>query len=120
LVLFVDRSLGDIDVPQALQAAGAVVAKHSDYFRDNLPDESWLKIAGHQGWIVLTKDHGIRKRHVERQAIIKGNVKAFFLVPRKLTGETQGALFVRALRRIGRLATGNAAPFLALFTPTAQ
>jgi predicted nuclease of predicted toxin-antitoxin system len=112
LVFFVDRSLGEIDVPQALRAAGAVVAVHSDYFADDAPDTHWLRVAGHQGWVVLTKDHGIRKRHVERQAIIQGRVKAFFLVPRKVTGAVQGQLFVRALRKMWRLAAGHPAPFI--------
>jgi hypothetical protein len=118
LVLFVDRSLGEIDVPQALRAAGAIVAVHSEYFADNAPDERWLRIVGHQGWVVLTKDHGIRKRHVERRAMVEGKVKAFFLVPRKVTGAAQGALFVRALKKMGKLAAGNPAPFIAFVYPS--
>jgi hypothetical protein len=107
LVVFVDRSLGKHDVPDVLKSAGAVVAVHSDYFADNAPDVYWLKIVGHQGWAVLTKDHAIRKRLIERKAIVDGNVKAFFLVPRKLTGVKNGEILARAIPRIGKLCTGN-------------
>jgi hypothetical protein len=34
-----------------------------------LPDEVWLRDAGANGWIVLTKDDAIRRRPAEREAL---------------------------------------------------
>jgi hypothetical protein len=114
VIFFVDRSLGEIDVPTVLKAAGATVAVHSDLFPDDAPDRLWLTECGRRGYIVLTKDHRIRTHAIERRAIIQHKVKAFFLVPRKLTGVQNGAILAKALEKMRRVCTGNPPPFIAL------
>jgi len=113
LIFFVDRSLGEIDVPTVLRNAGATVAVHSDLFPDDAPDRLWLTECGRRGYIVLTKDHRIRTHELERRAIIRHNVRAFFLVPRRLTGKQNGAVFAKALEKMRRFCAGNKPPFIA-------
>jgi hypothetical protein len=113
VIFFVDRSLGEIDVPTALKATGATVAAHSDLFPDDAPDRLWLTECGRRGYIVLTKDHRIRTHAIERGAIIRHRVKAFFLVPRRLTGTQNGAILAKAVAKIQRVCTGNPTPFIA-------
>jgi hypothetical protein len=118
LIFFIDRSLGEIDVPTVLRAAGATVAVHSDLFRDNAPDELWLTECGRRGYIVLTKDNRIRTHAIARAAIVRHKVQAFFLVPRKLKGTQNGEIFAKALDRMKRFCTGNNPPFIALVYET--
>jgi hypothetical protein len=43
------------------------------------PDAEWLRIAGEQDWLVITRDRNIRKRPGERAAYISAGVGVFCL-----------------------------------------
>jgi len=62
---FVDRSLGK-SIVEGLRATGLTVRSMADVYGDaraqRLRDEVWLRDAGKNGWIVLTKDDAIRRR----------------------------------------------------------
>ena len=113
LVFFLDRSLGKKRVATALRQAGAILHIHDDYFPPDAKDEDWLAEAGQRGWIVLTKDHRIRYRHVERLALMKAGVAAFILTSGDLQGEEMAQIFVRALSRIKPFLQKHAKPFIA-------
>jgi len=42
-----------------------------------VPDEEWLRIAGEQDWVVVTKDRKIRSRPGERKALVDARVRCF-------------------------------------------
>jgi hypothetical protein len=67
-VFFIDRSLGKIDVPGALRAAGDKCKIHDEHFDQQTEDEIWLKAVAAENWIVLTKDERIRYRPLELKA----------------------------------------------------
>lgn len=116
LVLFVDRSLGKKVVAGALRQAGAQVEIHDDHFAPDALDEVWLREAGQRGWVVLTKDRGIRYRAPALAAIRLAGVRVFVLTAGDLQGLEMGAIFVRALSRIVRVAGSRPAPFIAKVT----
>lgn len=62
---------------------------------------------------MLTKDEKIRYRLTERRAIARASVRAFFLVPKGLTGPQNGEIFAKALDRITKFCIGNQPPFIA-------
>src|SRR5690348_8374043 len=86
-VFFLDRSLGKIRIATALRQTGAIVHIHDDYFPPNAKDEDWLTQVGRNGWIVLTKDHRIRYRNLEREALMNAGVGAFILTAVDLQGD---------------------------------
>lgn len=102
---FVDRSLGK-SIVEALRAAGLVVHSMADIYGEKraqrLPDEVWLRDAGRQSWIVLTKDDAIRRRPAERDAMIDAAAKVFCLTTAKLRGVEQTERFVHNRYRIVR------------------
>ena len=104
LVLFVDRSLGKKIVSGALRQAGAQVEIHDDHFPPDAPDEDWLREAGRQRWVVLTKDRGIRYRAPALAAIRASDVRMFVLTAGDLQGPEMAAIFAKALSRIARVA----------------
>lgn len=112
-VFFLDRSLGKNRVATALRQAGATLHIHDDHFPPDAKDEDWLAEAGQRGWIVLTKDHRIRYRHVERLALMKAGVAAFILTSGDLQGEEMAEIFVKALPRITRFLKNHTKPFIA-------
>jgi hypothetical protein len=113
-VFFIDRSLGRKVIPSALRQANELVKTHDEIFDQNTPDEVWLKEAGKQGWIVLTKDTRIRYHAHEVAALLDSGVRAFVLTARgDLTGAEMAAIFVKALPAIRRMAKETAPPFIA-------
>lgn len=97
----------------ALRETGAILHIHDDHFPPDAKDEDWLTEAGRRGWIVLTKDHRVRYRHVERLALMKAGVAAFILTSGDLQGEEMAQAFVKALPRINRFLQQHKKPFIA-------
>jgi PIN like domain len=104
---FVDRSLGK-SIVEGLRAAGLVVHSMADIYGEDraqrLADEVWLRDAGEQHWIVLTKDDAIRRRPAERDAIVDAAVQVFCLTTATLRGREQTARFLHNRHRILRQA----------------
>lgn len=111
-VFFLDRSLGKIRIAAALRQAGAIVHIHDDYFPPNAKDEDWLSRVGRNGWMVLTKDHRIRYRNIERKALMNAGVAGFILTAGDLQGEEMAQIFVKALPFIARVARDGAVSLL--------
>jgi hypothetical protein len=118
LVLFVDRSLGNKVVANALRLAGVHVEIHDDHFPATAPDEDWLGDVGQRGWVALTKDRGIRYRAPALAAIRLSAVRMFVLTAGDLQGSEMAAIFVQALPHIRRLTRRQTAPFIARITKT--
>ena len=105
---FVDRSLGK-SIVEGLRATGLIVHSMTDVYGEKqaqrLPDETWLRDAGRNNWIVLTKDDAIRRRPAERDALIEAAARVFCLTKRNLRGAEQTARFVSNRHRIIRQAS---------------
>ena len=86
-------------VPEALRQAGMRVEIHDDHFPPDAEDADGLRIVGQRGWAVLTKDERIRRRPLERRALIDAGVCAFALTARRMSGSDIGQAFVRARAR---------------------
>ena len=115
-VFFLDSCLGRHVVAEALRTAGAEVKVHADYFREDALDDEWLDQVGKRGWLVLTKDKRIRYRRAEFAAVVQANVRLFVLTAGNVTAMEMGEIFVKALRRMIRLAGNHDAPFVARVT----
>lgn len=105
--VFVDRSLGRRKVPEALRTADleVTVVVHDDVFPQDTDDEVWLREAGRHGWIVLTKDEGIRWKRGAQRVIVDAGVRCFCLHPtRGMRAEDMAAVLVSALPRISNIA----------------
>jgi|SRR3954447_355164 aryl-alcohol dehydrogenase-like predicted oxidoreductase len=104
---FVDRSLGK-SIVEALRDVGLTVHSMADVYGEKraqrLADEVWLRDAGENSWIVLTKDDAIRRRPAERDALTEAGVRAFCLTSAQLRGAEQIERFVSNRDRILRQA----------------
>ena len=111
---FVDRSLGK-SIVEALRDVGLNVHSMADVYGEKraqrLADEVWLRDAGKNSWIVLTKDDAIRRRPAERDALIAAEVRAFCLTSAQLRGAEQIERFVNNRNRILRQAR-KAGPYI--------
>lgn len=82
--LFLDRSLGRIQVPQRLRAAGLLLTTLSEHYGmpadEQVADVTWLTDSGQHGWVVFMKDERIRRRPAEQAAVIAHRVRCFVIV----------------------------------------
>jgi predicted nuclease of predicted toxin-antitoxin system len=113
IVFFIDRSLGRRVVSQALRACGETVIVHDDRFPQDAHDRVWLREAGAQGWVVLTKDSKIRYRQNEITEILSARVRSFVLVSRNLLGSEMARIFAKALPAMKKVCASQPAPFIA-------
>jgi hypothetical protein len=101
----------------ALIDAGVQAITHDSVFAEqDTPDEVWLARAGKEGWVVLTKDKLIRKRPIEREALLSSGVRAFVFSGGNLSGVEMAESIVRALPRMARIIASTPAPFIARIT----
>jgi hypothetical protein len=100
----IDRSIGRLAVPEALRAVGLTVHTLAEIYGEEAAQETedveWIRLAAQRGWIVLCKDDRIRRRPAERDALIKGNVRAFCLTNANLGFAEQASYFTDNRHRI--------------------
>ncbi|MEK6712177.1 MAG: hypothetical protein AABZ64_16540 [Nitrospinota bacterium] len=111
-VFFIDHSLGRIAVPEALRHHGREVKVLSELFPESCEDAVWLQEVGRRGWIVFTKDKGIKNRSIYIQAIMNAGAAAFVLTAGNLTGAQMAEVFVKALPAIVRFVEAFSPPFI--------
>lgn len=117
LTFFIDECLGRKALPDALRAAGHGVVLHHERFDPGTDDVQWLTALYDQreAWVVLTKDKKIKKRPLEKQALMAAGLRVFALTAGELTIDAQAEAFVRGLRRIVRISK-QAGPYIARVT----
>jgi predicted nuclease of predicted toxin-antitoxin system len=112
-VFFTDANLGRRIVPEALRRAGEEVIAHDDRFQPGTRDATWLREAGRNGWVVLTKDSKIRYRRNEMQALLSSGARSFVLVSSNLPGIEIANIFIIGLSAMKKLCEAQPAPFIA-------
>lgn len=70
-VFFLDEDTSSKLVVAALREAGAVVKVYSDVFEPGVDDQIWLPQVAANGWAILSRDRGIARNSLERQAVIE-------------------------------------------------
>lgn len=85
-------------------------------FAQDTPDEEWLTRAGKEGWIVLTKDKLIRKRPIEREALVAAHARAFVFTGGNMSGIEMAESIVAAIPRMLRVIAATEPPFIARIT----
>ena len=99
--LFLDRSLGRLQVPALLREAGLRLTTLSEYYGvpadAQVADEDWLELAGSRGWLVLMKDKRIRYRRPELDAVRRYRVRCFCMANRNLPAGEMADRFLRCL-----------------------
>lgn len=81
--VFVDRSLGRIEVPRLLRAGGIELVTLAEHYGrpadEAVEDPRWIADASAQGWVLFMKDARIRRRPAEKQAIVESRARCFCL-----------------------------------------
>lgn len=100
----------------ALQDAGFPAVTHDSIPDEATPDIVWLARAGREEWLVLTKDKLIRKRPLERQALMEARVRAFVFSGGNMSGVEMAEVITGCANKLLRIAASTPAPFVARIT----
>lgn len=102
--LFLDRSLGRIQVPNLLRDAGLRLVTLAEHYGipadEGIADEEWLELAGRNDWIVLLKDARIRSRTIERDTVKRFDVRCFCITRQDLTASQMAERYLHHLDAI--------------------
>jgi hypothetical protein len=90
-------------VPEALRAAGLDLRVHDELFPQATQDVVWLREAGAQRWVVITRDDRIRYNQLEKQAVLAAKLRFFSITSSSLTGDEAASLILSAVRTMMRL-----------------
>ncbi len=111
-MIFIDRSI-PVSSAEALQRVRTDIIWLDDYFPPNTPDVDWLRVAGQNQWLVITRDSHIRKRPNELAIIRQAQVGAFvFAQTQTPTRWEYLQLLVCTLDRMEQLFRDTPRPFV--------
>ncbi len=100
---------------EALRAANANVRHAGEAFPFGTPDEAWLKAAGKNGWIVLTRDQKIRQRSLERESLMASGVAAFAFTGGQATARETAQVITPLIQKMTNMSVSEPKPFLYTF-----
>jgi PIN like domain len=107
---FLDRASESKTLRKALQAIGARVEIHREFYQPDADDQLWLPEVAAKGWVIISQD---QFNELEREAIRNAGGRAFLVVHGSATGEEQAAIVTGAMRRMLRMLKAVPAPFIA-------
>jgi hypothetical protein len=112
---FLDRAAESNALHDALDAKGAHVEMHRDYYKDDEDDRVWLPEVASKGWVISSQH---QYNALEREAIRNANGRAFLVVHGDMKGDEEAQMIVASLPKILRILKANPAPFIArLYNP---
>ncbi len=114
--LFLDRSLGRIQVPGVLRAAGLRLVTLAEHYGtpadEEVTDTRWINDATARGWVCLMKDSAIASNPAERQAIEAAGARCFCLTNRNIPAAQMAGRFLAALGELESICAKNPGPFM--------
>jgi hypothetical protein len=114
-IVFVDRSLGRVQVPQLLRDAGVELVTLAEHYGvpadEQVADVTWIAESARRGWIAFMKDFAIKRRPAEIQAILENGARCFCLPNANLAAAAMAHRYIDNLERIAR-ACARPGPFL--------
>ena len=113
--VFVDRSLGRVQVPQLLRDAGVELVTLAEHYgvpaAEQVADVTWIAESARRGWIAFMKDFAIKRRPAEIQAILDNGARCFCLPNANQRAAAMAQRYIDSLERIAR-ACERSGPFL--------
>lgn len=113
--VFVDRSLGAVQLPARLRAAGVRLTTMREHYGEKLgqatDDPDWIALTAERGWIGFHKDAAIRRNERERRSVVTHAARLFCVPRADITAEQLAARYLDNLAAIAR-ATQQSGPYI--------
>lgn len=111
-VFFTDRDLGAYIFPDHLRTVGLRVERHADHFAHDAHDEDWLPEIARRGWVILSHDHRMLRRSVERDAVMISGARLLILIGPKAKAEELAVNFTNTHARVEGFLAQHAPPYI--------
>ena len=99
-----------------MRESGATVRTPYDDGLAGSSDESWLTTIGQRGWLAMMRDQNIRRRSLERRALVSAGVGVFVCTAGEATANETAAAVILLLRKMVNIGTSERRPFIYTFT----
>lgn len=113
--VFVDRSLGAVQVPSHLRAAGFVLTTMREHYGEQpaqrVQDVDWITLTAQRNWIGFHKDDNIRRNVVERQTVIGVGARMPCIANAKITAQDAANRYIANFKAIAAVAR-HPGPFI--------
>jgi PIN like domain len=114
-VFYLDESIYSPRLAEGMRQAGASIVTPFDAGLAGSTDEVWLSAIGEKRWLALMRDQNIRRRVLERRALVAAGVGAFVCTAGEATAVEITATVVALLRKIVNVAISEPRPFIFTF-----
>ncbi len=102
--LFIDRSLGAIQLPAILRENGVSLTTLREHYGvpadQRVEDTAWISLTAERGWIGFHKDAAIRRNEVERLTVLATGARLFCIPRADRSAQENAARFVNNLADI--------------------
>ena len=106
--VFVDRSLGAVQLPGLLRAAGLTVTTMREHCGEQVgqgvDDPDWIALTAEKGWLGFNKDAAIQRNPLERRAVLESGARLFCVPQANITAAELGERYLRNFPAIYRAA----------------
>ena len=107
--VFVDRSLGAVQLPALLRDAGMQLTTMREHYSEQLSqltaDPDWIALVAERGWTGFHKDAAIHRNDLERDAVRRSGARLFCVPRADLTAADMATRYLDNLAAIVRVAT---------------
>jgi hypothetical protein len=104
--IFIDRSLGAVQVPALLRGAGFVLTTMQEHYGEGraqrVTDIEWITMIAENGWIAFHKDAAIRRNEAERRTVQATGARMFVVPRADLTAAELAGRFIENRHAIAR------------------
>ena len=112
---YLDESINSNALADAIKSAGAAVVRPPDVGLTAADDPTWAAKIGPRNWLVLMRDKHIRRRRLEREALVAAGLGAFVCTAGEATAAETAKAVLTALRTMVNIGTSEPRPFIYVF-----
>lgn len=98
-----------------MREAGASIVTPFEAGLTGSTDEKWLAAIGQKQWLALMRDQNIRRRALERRALVAAGVGAFICTAGEATAVEVRVVVLAVLHKMINIAASESRPFIFTF-----
>jgi PIN like domain len=114
-VFYLDESIYSRSLAEGMREAGANIVTSFETGLAGSTDEKWLAAIGEKSWLALMRDQNIRRRSLERRALVAAGVGAFVCTAAEATAGEVRAAVTALLQKMVNVAVSEPRPFIFTF-----
>ncbi len=104
------------ELADALQQRGRLVRMHKQVFPDRTPDRIWIPDVSRRGWIIVTRDRRLQRRHLEWIAFLRAKARVLWFKGERASNIEITEGFLTALPGIDKITAQLRPPYIIKIT----